>query len=199
MPNWTLNTIRADGPEADLRTFLDAIKGDKDPIDFERIIPMPPLLRHTASGSHEFDGLKVSTWFVENPDAPFNERRQRAFTPEEEAALKDLGFTDWYHWSVHHWGTKWNACHPEIIEGDAAAGYVEIRFDTAWGPPMPVFQKLIELFPQLTLNFDWIDECETVIWSLESPAQEADQTDELPLETPSQPSEDPLQPARSKP
>ncbi len=41
MPNWTQNTIRADGPEAALRAFMDAIKGLEDPIDFERIIPIP--------------------------------------------------------------------------------------------------------------------------------------------------------------
>ena len=34
MPNWTSNTIRAQGREADLREFLETSRGPDKPFDF---------------------------------------------------------------------------------------------------------------------------------------------------------------------
>ena len=60
--------------------------------------------------------------------APANER---PFTPEEKAALADIGHENWYDWSVANWGTKWNAVRAAIEELPGADGAHEIRFDTA--------------------------------------------------------------------
>lgn len=68
-------------------------------------------------------------------------------------SLRDLGFqyinnvlnyghTTWYNWSISNWGTKWNACEPEIIIGK---NYVKFIFDTAWSTPEPIFQKMTEM------------------------------------------------------
>jgi hypothetical protein len=59
-------------------------------------------------------------------------------------------FPDWYVWSCQHWGTKWNACrfHVEINE----ATCFKCTFDTAFAPPIPVFEKLGKMFP--TLDFE---------------------------------------------
>lgn len=158
MPNWTQNTLRAEGPEAAVRASIDAIKGLSDPIDFDRIIPMPPLLRHTSSGRCQFAGKDYTTWFVENPDADLEERKERPFTDAEQAALKDIGYTDWYSWSIRNWGTKWNACHQEILEHRPADGFVEFRFETAWSMPQPIAEKLFEMFPALEISWTWSDE-----------------------------------------
>jgi hypothetical protein len=56
MSNWTSNIIRVEGPEAAMREFLNHFKGDDEPFDFNRIIPMPAILRHTGSGARTFDG-----------------------------------------------------------------------------------------------------------------------------------------------
>ncbi len=49
------------------------------------------------------------------------------------------------------WGTKWNACHVcdawDWQSEDEDYAMVEINFSTAWSPPIPVIDKLIELFP----------------------------------------------------
>lgn len=50
MPNWTSNSIRIEGAEADIRAFLDVVKSQDQLFDFNRIIPMPELLMHTGSG-----------------------------------------------------------------------------------------------------------------------------------------------------
>jgi hypothetical protein len=52
MPNWTSNTIRVEGCGEQIAEFLAFMRGPDDQIfDFNRIIPMPELLRHFASAS----------------------------------------------------------------------------------------------------------------------------------------------------
>jgi len=152
MPNWTSNIIRVEGAEADLRAFLEAVKWQDEIFDFNRIIPMPELLKHTGSGHQTIDGQEVSEWYVIGV-APVWLAKDRLFTPEEEATLKEIGHRCWYDWSIANWGTKWNACRAELAEDCASEGYIEIRFDTAWAVPMPVFEKMFEMFPKL--SFVW--------------------------------------------
>lgn len=161
MPNWTSNHIFAEGAEADLRAFLEAIKWQDQLFDFNRIIPMPEILKHTACGGRNFDGKKVASWFVENPDAEFKDRIERPFTPEEETALADIGCDNWYDWAVANWGTKWNASCVEIDQDGLEYGCLEITFLTAWSAPGPVLEKMIGMFPGLTFHCEWRHEGES--------------------------------------
>ena len=158
MPNWTVNTIRALGTPQDLRAFLEALKWEDKVFDFNRIIPMPELLEHTAK---DLLGQRVKSRYVIDTtvDGPL-EKNIRPFTEDEEAVLKSIGHSNWYDWSVEHWGTKWNACYSEIDETGSASGYVEIRFETAWAAPVPVFQRMFELFPQISFVCVWKHEGE---------------------------------------
>lgn len=173
MPNWTINTLYASGEEADIRAFIEAVKWEDRVFDFNRLIPMPEILKHTGSGHNIIDGEKVTSWYVINPDdvCP-GEDGVRLFTPEEEAELTRIGFRSWYDWCIAHWGTKWNAVRGEVI--DDGPGFISLRFETAWSPPLPVFEAMFERFPQITFECDWQDECEVVIHSMERPAQEPD-------------------------
>ena len=58
MPNWTSNTIHIDGSEADIRAFLEAVKWEDEIFDFNRIIPMPALLKHTGSANRTINGAR---------------------------------------------------------------------------------------------------------------------------------------------
>lgn len=159
MPNWTHNTIRISGKPADIRAFLEAVKWEDALFDFNRLIPMPAILRQTCSGSRHFDGVLHETWFVENPEASYSTRVERPFNCEEKAVLAEIGYSSWYSWCVEHWGTKWNACDV-TVSGPAAieAGHAEIRFDTAWSMPGPIQQKVFGMFPQLAISWIWSDE-----------------------------------------
>jgi hypothetical protein len=50
----------------------------------------------------------------------------------------------WYEWSLQHWGTKWNACDARYSDLDQNI----IHFDTAWAPPIPIFEAVAKLFPE---------------------------------------------------
>ena len=123
MPNWTTNIIRALGTPKDLRAFLEAVKWEDKVFDFNRIIPMPELLKHTAKGCRVIDGEHVENWYVIDHTESFPKAEHvRRFTAEEQAVLKIIGHRNWYDWSVENWGTKWNACNSEIDETGIAYG-----------------------------------------------------------------------------
>lgn len=173
MPNWTFNTIYASGEEADIRAFIETVKWEDRVFDFNRLIPMPALLKHTGTGHRTIDGEEVTSWYVINPDdlCP-DDDGVRLFTPEEEAELTRIGSRSWYDWAITHWGTKWNTQHAEEI--DRAPGLVVLHFETAWCPPLPVFEAMFERFPQITFECTWQDEFQNIIHSMERPAQQPD-------------------------
>lgn len=47
---------------------------------------------------------------------------------------------NWYDWNVTNWGTKWDASiyNHERIDDNV----IEINFDTAWGPPIALYDHL---------------------------------------------------------
>jgi len=54
---------------------------------------------------------------------------------------------NWYDWACKHWGTKWDICSSrdtdEIYCDDDGETYV-FKFDTAWSPPIPIYDEMIE-------------------------------------------------------
>lgn len=46
---------------------------------------------------------------------------------------------NWYDWNVSNWGTKWDA---NVYSSFAGDGHVYVSFDTAWGPPIALYDYL---------------------------------------------------------
>jgi len=67
-------------------------------------------------------------------------------------ALRSTGFANWYDWSLHHWGTKWNAYEAIRTKPNV------LRFQTAWSAPLPVVAALSKLHPDESIFFRWADE-----------------------------------------
>ena len=76
-----------------------------------------------------------------------------------KAKWRQFNVEGWYDWRVNNWGTKWDVCEVEIdeeldhetredngrlVEADTRSWF-EFRCWTAWGPPVPVWDKLHEL------------------------------------------------------
>ena len=80
------------------------------------------------------------------------------FVPEpvfdENNEFSDNG---WYGWRVNNWGTKWDIGYDEGTEMEGRHGQkvvdwnngqsieVTCTFDSAWAPPIGLYEKLVEL------------------------------------------------------
>ena len=70
--------------------------------------------------------------------------------------IEEYGFKDWYNWSIHNWGTKWDASDSYIADEDTEDPMIQIQFNTAWSPPIEWLQKATKKYPflQFTMNVE---------------------------------------------
>ena len=61
---------------------------------------------------------------------------------DERKECESKGIPNWYDWCCENWGTKWDACHMSWHQPDD--NIVQFDFDTAWSPPIPVYEELAE-------------------------------------------------------
>jgi hypothetical protein len=89
----------------------------------------------------------LTTWGGSDEEKAAREAKQKAMSDK-------YGSPSWYDWRVTHWGTKWDVRGFEVfeVEGDT----IQLQFDTAWSPPLGVFEALKE--QGFTINAEYIDE-----------------------------------------
>jgi hypothetical protein len=90
---------------------------------FNTVIPMPEELRNTT--------------------ADF-----RTAYPE---LIEKYGYNNWYDWANANWGTKWDVDISDQV--DQQSDWIQLNFETAWGPPEGVFKALRDMYP--TLDITW--------------------------------------------
>lgn len=62
--------------------------------------------------------------------------------PDElEDTTSPSDMPNWYNWRIANWHTKWDACSMDYSHND---GIVQFTFDTAWSPPIGVYEALME-------------------------------------------------------
>lgn len=135
MPNHCLNRITIHVGNADghsLEVLIAALQEDGEhgtAFDFNAILPMPAELRNTRKGSN-----------IPDADETKNARLR-----------KEHGADNWYDWSCHNWGTKWNSYESSVTDHEVGL-FVEFEFSTAWGPPTEVIDALREQCPELSIS-----------------------------------------------
>ena len=151
MPNYVKNIVR--------------ISADAETIS--KMIPRPESL-NIESSTRVMNALDYLNGDKTALDRYKGKEREEVLKLGETARdnLVKYGFTDWYEWSIHNWGTKWDACEPEA---QFSTEHIDIVFDTAWSTPEPVFTKLAEMFPKAEIEVDYADEdfgsnCGTIIY-----------------------------------
>jgi hypothetical protein len=60
----------------------------------------------------------------------------------------------WYEWRLENWGTKWDVYEAHCTRIDANT--LHLNFYTAWSPPIPVFDKLVDM--GFEINARYLDE-----------------------------------------
>jgi hypothetical protein len=143
MPNWCECDLFIDGPAERVKAFLDTMRGEQSPFDFEKVLPYPEHFR-------ALDRL-AAEWDKKSP-----EERQGGKRPGD-------GYNrGGYEWCCTHWGTKWNACFVTVGQvepshvSDQPAG-VTVSFSTPWTPPFPVIKLAARTFPELTLDLRYYE------------------------------------------
>ena len=123
MPNWCNNTVSIahQDPEK-LRALVAAINEGKF---CNHVIPTPEDLNIVAGRVGDDT----------DPDQQELERRQKE-------NLEKYGAKDWYDFQTSNWGTKWDVDAYETVEFDPQG--VTFGFDSAWSPPMGVYDALVE-------------------------------------------------------
>ena len=151
MPNHCTHRLVVDGPPADIADLVMLMQGESC-FDFNKLIPCPEELKNTKS-----------------PADP---------GPETDRLKAKHGHADWYSWNIANWGTKWNAYSiedkplrrgqgsplEELAEAhsESTTREIEYSFDTAWSPPMPILNALVQRFP--TCTFTWYGIEESLLW-----------------------------------
>lgn len=157
-------------------------------LDFNSLIPMPEEIRDSESSSVVSNGLAILgkahlesrsgmfppftleymmtlPWAVKDGiDTPEKMKahlleRHPDCVAKAERALENLakyGAMNWYDWAITNWGTKWNSYRFHETMNEPT--HYECKFDTAWSPPQPIFEKIAEEFPALTLRVMAYDE-----------------------------------------
>ena len=67
------------------------------------------------------------------------------FIPEPKYDNNSDECPDWYGWRIENWGTKWEVQVDEWSElptGDPDIVRFRIAFDSAWAPPVPVYEAM---------------------------------------------------------
>lgn len=162
MPNYVKNILSFDGGQDQVSRLFSAIKGENGPMDFNKLLPMPPELeievgsRTTAGFKKYMAFLTVTGLHTEMEPAylaahPEIDREEWDLGKQAFHNLQNFGCPTWYEWRTQNWGTKWNASSTEISNG-------RLSFLTAWNAPKPVMEKLSKMFPTVSIHHAWADE-----------------------------------------
>ena len=73
--------------------------------------------------------------------------------PMDEALLDNDAHADdgWYTWRLQNWGTKWDVYESHCTRFDANT--LQLTFYTAWSPPMPIYDKLVDMGFEVTARY----------------------------------------------
>lgn len=124
MPNWCNNTVTISHAEPEaLENLAAAVREGKF---LNHVIPVPKELTETMAGSYGDD------------------EKQQALERQEESNLKKYGAKNWYDFCVARWGTKWDVDAYEPDEVKVENGTITFGFDSAWSPPLGVYEELVE-------------------------------------------------------
>jgi hypothetical protein len=124
MPNWCNNgvTISHEDPEK-IAALAEAMsKGEF----LNHVIPVPEALKETMAGS-------------------FGDAEKQAELEAQTARnIEKYGFGNWYDFCVNRWGTKWDVNCSGTISLSECGTIVDAGFDSAWAPPIAVYEALTE-------------------------------------------------------
>ena len=128
MPNWCNNTVEISHKD---KSKMEALVAAVNEGKFcNHVIPVPESL-HIVAGRVGDD----------------TDPKQIDLEAQEKANLEAHGYATWYDFCVNEWGTKWDVDPYNPIEFDSEwdkNNKITFGFDSAWAPPLGVYEALVE-------------------------------------------------------
>jgi len=146
MPNWCYNSLCVSGNKEILADFVS-----------KTLVPRNMSSEEEYDESHKFTFsiLHPLPKALEGGTSPLPKLEGEDDTQYKERMAENVrlyGAEDWYRWNIDNWGTKWDASSTCVEQLDDTN--FNVRFHTAWSPPIDWFEKVIPMYPQL--EFDLI-------------------------------------------
>jgi hypothetical protein len=127
MPNWCNNTVEiAHENPTKLKALVKAINKGQF---CNYALPIPQELKDTVAGRVGGD----------------EEYAQKLLDFKRTLNIETFGHPDWYDYAVANWGTKWDVDPYEKIELSKDQTNITFGFDSAWSPPIGVYEKLEQM------------------------------------------------------
>lgn len=152
MTNWCRNSMKITGPIEEIARFRQTCirvlhEGEQAQLDFNAIIPMrcvlvddpDPDIRSPAGQ------LAAKAWFARRED-------------REARYLEATGYRNPMDWASEHWGITKTKAYDFRVIADESDRY-EFEFDTGSSPPVPVWEKMGEMFPALEFSLSGYESC----------------------------------------
>jgi len=158
MPNWTANELYVSfSSQEEKEQFKQIAQSQDQQFSFNGFIPMPDRMLETTYPHQEPEEFvyklnqRNKTNYKNLTDVIKNADKRDADTAVSilynMEFHRKIGFYNWYDWSIHNWGVKWDAGHSQLIEEtDTTLSY---NFDTAWDTPETFFRSLFAMYPHL--------------------------------------------------
>lgn len=129
MPNWCKNVVMVRGDNDTIQELLNSVEGGGSAFSLNSIMPMPTELRGGTAPERDEAVAKLNT--------------------------VTFGAKDWYDWANMNWGTKWDVSATIVSDegGVMLPDYrtVKFEFESAWAPPLPVYEMLAKKFPNTNI------------------------------------------------
>lgn len=123
MPNWCMNGLVLEHKDpAMIKRAETAMQRGQF---FNEYLPVPQDLLETVAGAYADDAA--------------NQQLQE----QQATNIAMYGYANWYEFCVDSWGTKWEATDIDVSVNNE--NILTAAFDTAWGPPTGVYDRLVEL------------------------------------------------------
>lgn len=112
--------------------------------------------------------VQVTRWDAPTPEYQFEmAERQLGFSFHSFIPIPTEDYWDyvgkdgklvqnWYDWNRKNWGTKWDAYEISIVADSDLQN--TFNFQTAWAPPVPVFEAMVAQYPNLKFSIRWEEE-----------------------------------------
>ena len=169
MPNWTGNTLtlQAECEEGRmaLAHFVEKAMVPREDAElrfsFEGHVPMPEALKIGSAPAQKIkteESLINALKDLQNPELNEHQKESLVKNIQQYQNMKQIGYTDWYGWSIAKWGTKWDACDPDIEENTEDKFLV--HFNTAWNAPYLWLEAILNIEEYLPLHIQLVFENE---------------------------------------